>query len=392
MHAKRGSHISVINKLGFLSLLSSFAIAMIATIWSVYIYSFVQNDSYVGFITSFFTIVGILSFIFLIPIIERCNKANLYGISILIYIIIYLLFAFFPSLHILLILGIILAITGSLRTTLFGIIVRDKTKDNKVSENEGIIYTLANISWLFGPVLAGFLLSGFGIKGVFLGAAGIFFMTSVLFRKFKIQDARKTKKTDKKIIKNFINFFKNKQRVNAYILSGGVNFWWCLIYIYIPLYIIQSGLSEKIIGYFLAMVVIPLILSEYYFGKKACKKGFKKIFTTGYLILGISALIIFFISNIYYALGILALASFGMAMLESTTEAYFFDVIKPNQRDKFYGPYNTSIEINTFLGSAIPAAILLFFPFKAIFIFFGISMLIFAIISSKTKNAIENRR
>lgn len=138
--------------------------------------------------------------------------------------------------------------------------------------------------------------------------------------------------------------------------------------------------------------MIPLVLTEYYFAKLAGKKGFRKIFVIGYSILGVSALVAFFISNMHLMLLILVLASFGAGMLEPTTEAYFFDVINKKQRDKFYGPYNTSIDLNSFLSMSLAAVILLFLPFKFIFILFSVAMFIFALMSSRIKNVIESRK
>ena len=392
MHTIRGVRLSAINKLGILGLISSFAIASVVTIWAVYIDTFFKNPAYTGFIISFFTIIATLSFIFLMPLVEKSNKAKLYGLTILAYIISYALFAFLPSIYVVLFLGTVIAITGSLKITLFGIIFRDKTKDNEVSKNIGLVYTLINIAWFIAPVVAGFIASKFGIKSVFLFATGIFLINSILFRIFNIKDNRKNKRIDKNSLKQFFNYFKNKKRIHAYFLGGGINLWWSLIYIYIPIYIYTLGLGEKIIGYFLGAVVIPLILSEYYFGKLAGKKGFKKIFFTGYIILSLSAFIVFFIPNIYFILGILVVAGLGIAMLESTTDAYFFDVISEKERDRFYGLYNTTIELNSFLGSALPAVILLFFPFKTIFLFFGGTMLILSLMSLKIKEVIENKK
>jgi MFS family permease len=91
-------------------------------------------------------------------------------------------------------------------------------------------------------------------------------------------------------------------------------------------------------------------------------------------------------------LALLVLASFGAGMLEPTTEAYFFDIITKEQRDKFYGPYNTTINLNAFMGRIFAAIFLLFLPFKFIFILFGVIMFLFAIVSSRNKEIIESKR
>ena len=88
----------------------------------------------------------------------------------------------------------------------------------------------------------------------------------------------------------------------------------------------------------------------------------------------------------------LSLASFGAGMIESTTEAYFFDVITKKQREKYYGIYNTTIDVNIFFATSISALLLLFLPFRAIFILFAVIMLMFAVKSSRIRNVIEGKR
>jgi len=392
MHTFRKRRFSVIGKLGIIGLFSSFAAAAVTTIWAVYLDSFIQNAAYVGFIISFFTIIGICAYIFLIPLVEKSSKSKLYSAVILIYIISYVLFALFPYIYVIIILGTIIAVITSLEVTLFGIIVRDKTKRNHISENEGIVYTLLNLSWLIAPVLAGFVSNKYGMRSVFILGSVIFFSAFIFFKLFKIKDSRRTKKIDRNPLKPLISFFKKKERIYTYFLGGGISFWWALIYIYMPIYIFESGFGEEFIGYFLGAVTIPLIFTEYYFAKLAGKKGFKKIFIIGYFILAISALSVFFISNIYLILLILAMASFGAGMLEPTTEAHFFDIVNKNQRDKFYGPYNTAIDLNAFLGTSLSAVILLFLPFKFIFLLFSVAMFALVLTSSRIKNVIESRR
>jgi MFS family permease len=135
--------------------------------------------------------------------------------------------------------------------------------------------------------------------------------------------------------------------------------------------------------------MIPLILFTYPFGKLAGKIGFKKIFLTGYLILGLSAILCFFINNLFIILGVLVLASTGAAMVESTTESYFFD-ISGRRKDKFYGIYNTTIDINHAIATFIGAIILYLASFKFLYLFFGIIMVLISLLSLKIKNIIED--
>ena len=389
---KQKLKVKPISKLGGFYLIASLGFAMVSTIWAIYLESFVHNASSVGFLTSLFTATGILAYFLLIPIIEKRNKSSLLLASFLIFIISYFIFSLYSNFYLVIFLGIVLAIAASLRVTVFGIIVRDKTKTKEVSKNEGIIYTLLNFAWLIGPLIAGYLAQKYGFKSVFLASAIIIFLSALLFKMSKIKDNRKAKRIDHNIFKVSMDFFKDRDRVKAYLISGAVNFWWSLIYIYVPIRIVELGLGTFVVGGFLAGVIVPTVLSEYYFGKLVGKKGFKKMFFSGFLILGLLALLCFFLGNIYFILIALILASIGISMLEPTTEAYFFDIIKEEQRDKYYGPYNTATEMGSLLGALSPALILLFLPFKVIFIFFAIIMLFFSLFSLKIKDVFESRR
>jgi len=249
-----------------------------------------------------------------------------------------------------------------------------------------------NIAWVVGPLVAGFVASSFGINWVFILCALFVFFGLVIFRVSVIKDSKGKKKADKNMFKNFIEFFKDKKRALAYTLGGGVNLWWALIYLFIPLMIIRSGLGALWIGYFLFGIAVPLILFEYVFSKWAGKHGFKRIFKVGYLLISILALVCFFVSNIYLILSLLVLASIGMAMLEPTTEAYFFDILKEKEKYRFYGPYNTAIDAGNFIGKIFASCLLIFLPFNFLFLLFGGFMFLFFLLSFKIKNVIEIRR
>jgi MFS family permease len=164
-----------------------------------------------------------------------------------------------------------------------------------------------------------------------------------------------------------------------------------LIYLFIPLMIIRSKLNESWVGYFLFAVAVPLIIFEYYFAKKANTAGFRKMFKIGYLSVAIISAVCFFISNIYLVLLLISLASIGMAMLEPTTEAYFFDMIKSSDKDRFYGPYETSLDVGGFVAKMCASTLLIFLPSKFLFILFATFMFVLFLVSFKAKDLVESK-
>ena len=377
-----------IAKLSIIAFIVALAFASINTIWALYIDSFVHNESLVGLVSSLLAVISFLSYLILVPIIEKSEKPRLFLFSLLLFSISYLFFSINKNFIIFLLLASIITILDTIRITSFGIIVRDKSTRKNLPRNEGLKYTFLNIAWVIGPLMAGYIAEKSGIPIVFILASLLIFLAFVLFKISNIKNNNIKKKPDINLIKNFLEFFKDKNRVLAYFISGGLSFWWgSLIYLFMPLYIIRSNLDNLWVGYFLFAIALPLIFLEFKFSKLALKIGFKKMFMLGFFIAFSASLIWFFLSNIYLIMLILVLASFGLAMIEPNSESFFFESLKTKEEElMYYSPYNTSIEVFHFIGRILSSLVIFLFAFKSIFLLFAILMLIMFFIVSKIKD------
>lgn len=376
-----------IAKLSIAGFLVAISLSLVQTIWALYIDSFVHSESLVGFIASALTLISFIFYFLFIPLIEKNSKSKIYSYSLILMTVAYILFALNTKFYFFVVLAFFITLLQTFRITSFGIIVRDKSKDSCLSRNEGLVYTVLNCAWVIGPLIAGFMANKYGINLVFVLSAIFIFLGFLVFIFSNIKDVNINKKTHKDLMKNFKDFFKNKQRSLSYFISGGVNLWWGFIYLFMPLHIMRNGLNELWVGYFLFAIVTPLILTEYKFSKLTSKYGYKKMFQIGYTFVAIISFLCFFIYNIYVVLALLVLASFGMAMLEPTTETYFFKTLKKkSEENRFYGPYNTTMNFNNFIGRLSSAFILLFLPFNYLFLLYGLFMFIMILISSKIKD------
>ena len=389
---QKGLIFSRMFRLAAVLFIASIGFSIVDTFFSVYLESFVHSFAMVGFISSFLSVVAFFSFFLVVPLMEKYDKAKMFSVSLLLIAVSYFLFAVTDNFYLFLFVAVLATLFHTLRITSFGIMVKDKSSRKKLSRNEGVMYTFLNLSWFVGPLIAGLLSRYFGINVIF-GLSGIFVLISLVYFLFLRMHGREvSKKVDKSMVKLFADFFKNRARTISYFLGGGVNYWWSLIYIFVPLYIIENELGISYVGYFLFAVAIPLIAFTYVFSNLAGKIGFKKIFKIGFFIPFLASLICFFVPNVYVVLLILVLAGVGLSMLEATTEAYFFDTLKGKEDLRFYGPYNTAIDVNYFVSRILGGVVLLFFPFRFIFLFFSVSMFGFFVLSFWTKNINESKR
>ena len=79
-------------------------------------------------------------------------------------------------------------------------------------------------------------------------------------------------------------------------------------------------------------------------------------------------------------------------MLEPTSAAYFFKITSKEEEQRFYGPYNTRFDVAGIIGKFIPAVLLLFIPFKYVFIIFAAAMFLLFIICSNMKEVVDAKK
>ncbi len=229
------------------------------------------------------------------------------------------------------------------------IFIDDFTERKNLAKAEGKFYMFNNIGLLIGPVIGGYSAKYFGDSSIFI-LAGFFYLIALfvflyqhLYQKNPRITHGKHEEDIHELFQNIKTFFQNKEFRKVFILAFGLNYWWAVSLIYIPLEIKNLGFGDNIVGWIVAAMAIPLILFERNTGRVADKRGIRFPAT-----LGFSLLVLFVLSFplLYFkpilALIAFAIVNFGAAWVEPLQETYFFKVAKKEEREKLYGIYNAA--------------------------------------------------
>ena len=258
--------------------------------------------------------------------------------------------------------------------------VRDFTREEDLGREEGRYYKFSNIGFLIGPLVGGLLAAKFGYEIVFILAAAItfggyayFYHLHVVQEHPAIINLPKTSKHE--ILRNIKEYFKNIDRAKAFLITILLMLWLGFRNIYVPLYVMEAGYLESVSGIILALGIIPFILLEIKVGDYASKKGIRLPISVGFLIIAASLIIIFFSPFVILNFALLAFLHVGAAFIEPLQEFYLFKHMKKEEENKLFGVYMTADPVAHFLAPVIGAAVLLFLPFKFLFLSIGIVML-----------------
>ncbi|MFC1659751.1 MFS transporter, partial [Pseudomonadota bacterium] len=234
---------------------------------------------------------------------------------------------------------------------------------SELALNEGYYYLYSNIGWLFGPLIAGYAAKIFGNESVFIITSICFSIVLIYFLQQKFipdQISIKNKEKFSEILSNFKNFFGNIELRKVFIISLGLNFWWAISWIYIPLSVENLGFNQDVVGLVMSGGILPLILLEGWVGKRADKKGIRLYILFGFMFLSVVTLLFPSASKYPIILFILfALVNIGAAFIEPLTEVYFFKTVKCKNRERFFGTYTTAGHISNIFGPIIGSLLII---------------------------------
>jgi MFS family permease len=263
------------------------------------------------------------------------------------------------------------------------------SKDPAIGKIRGIYLIICSSAWVLAQLLFGTILGGFSFKTIYFVSFMVmmlFFLVSFLNLK-NIPDPQYDKIKSFKYVKTF---FKNKNLFRAYGISFLLQFFYCWMVIYTPIYLYTHlGFDWKEIGIIFTIMLLPFSIIPFHLGKYGDKIGERKILMFGFTIAGLATLSLFFISG--HLLWLWALLLFitriGAATIEVMSDAYFFKHIKP-ENEEFVGVYRSASPISYILGPIIAFMIFIFVPsFNFIYVILGTLMLYGIYLSSTIRKS-----
>ncbi|MHC1598799.1 MAG: MFS transporter, partial [Candidatus Methanofastidiosia archaeon] len=237
----------VMRNLGLIAILMALEYASVESIWPIFLSNFFFTSASVGFVVAILTFLRFCGLAFLFPLFHKYSARSLLFGALAVNAVAFALFAFTENKYFFFAVAIINVFFLGLRTQAFGILIRNNSSLKEINKNESLMYLISNVGWVIGPLIAGFIADSFSVETVLI-LASIFLLASTYSITFKKQMLERRKGKDFEhisIFKNFRSFFKDKKRTISYILSGGLEIWWAIPYIFIPLEIMQQGLPIK---------------------------------------------------------------------------------------------------------------------------------------------------
>lgn len=361
--------------LGLSRFILSIGLAMISGVLAVYLKEIVFSDSLVSLITGLISLAGIIFSISSANIIAKFRSKKILLSAMVFFIIAYVVMGFFKSLSLFLIAAVVMISADIMRRHSFGELTRHQANNQKqLFLAENVTYTVSNVSYVIGPLLIALLIEK-NTSLIFFGAACCMIINWFIVKFGNLRDVEKEEKEEPhKVLSNVGEFFSNKMLRKAYVFNLGLCMWWSVLFVTTPLYIIHEGFPKSMVGAVLSAVIIPVVIIEFFSGKFGKKIPERWFFALGFGFLAAVSFAAFVVKSPALTIGLIVSSGVGAGLIEPVQETFFFKKVKPKNEKRFFSVFITSMGTGSMLGKFIGAILLALFPFKVVFLGFGILM------------------
>lgn len=251
-------------------------------------------------------------------------------------------------------------------------------QEGSTGSKRGLTLTLMSLAAVCGPLALAAIVGtdDSNLNTTYFVSAGIFslFILIVLigFRRFEDPEYQEVD-----ALAAMHTFWLKKDVRNVFLAHFTLQIFFAWMVIYFPLYLATSiGFTWDIIGSIIAVGLFAYVLLEYPVGIIADKFiGEKEMMAVGFVIVAISSAAISFmtLAPIWGWMVLMFMSRVGAALVEATTESYFFKHTNGSDANTM-SFFRLTRPLAMVLGALAGSATLLFLPFELIFVILGFMM------------------
>jgi MFS family permease len=251
--------------------------------------------------------------------------------------------------------------------------------ESSTGSRRGLALSLMSLAGASGPFLVALLVGANdeNLTRTYLAATavGTLFIMLVLihFRHFHDPEYKEVR-----VMRTLRTFFETPALRTGFLTHLTLQMFFAWTIIYIPLYLASEiGLHWDKIGTILGLGLLAYVVFEWPLGWLADTRwGEKELMASGFLILSVTLAGVSFMTttSIFPWAALMFINRIGAAMVEVTTESYFFKHTKGTDAN-LISFFRLTRPLGLIIGSLIGSAALLFLPFNLLFIVLAFALL-----------------
>lgn len=305
---------------------------------------------------------------FLQPLIRRIGKARILylfvGITILASALLTRLEVSWLSIGVVL----VFMVATNASWVALDILLESFSLDRLSGRIRGLHLTIMNGGILLAPFLSTRVFGRFGFSGIFFGLL-LGYIVVFLIALFAFHRHNAVSQERLFLRQTIAKMLREKNLLNIYLVSCALEFFYALMIVYTPLYLLARGFSWQEIGIIFTAMLVPFVLVQYPAGRLADTRwGEKELIIGSLLLAGAATAVLPFVHSQSVAVwgGLLFVGRIGIAGIEILRDSYFYKQVDADDMDVI-AFFRTARPVANIAGAALSIGLLLVFSLQSIF-------------------------
>lgn len=267
-------------------------------------------------------------------------------------------------------------VTISITNFVIDLFLERLSPNTQTGKIRGTYLTFCNIAWFASPIISAQILDVGSFPAIYAASAVLLLpVLALIFGSLHLTQEPLPARTP--FWKSFGEVWTDRNIKGILVLQFLLQFFYAWMIIYTPLYLSEVvGFEWDTIGVIFTVMLLPFLLLEAPLGRLADRAGEKRLLGVGFAIMGVSTVLIAFVTdhNAYLWAAILFMTRVGAATVEIMTDTYFFKKVDASKANVI-SFFRTARPLAYVVSPIIATLLFTVFDMKGLFIFLGLLML-----------------
>ena len=282
-------------------------------------------------------------------------------------------------------LGLVLRIGAVVMMTVcLSLYILDHVERTEYTRAEPRRLMYAGVAWMIGPTLGAWLSEAVGLWATYLLSSVAALACLTYFWRLRLRDTETLtvfQGHSPNPFRHVARYAQQPRLVFAWIAAVGRYVWWVMFFIYLPIYVVESGFSRVAAGALISagtgfLLLLPL------FARFVRRFGIRAVLRIGFTVSGVLTISAALLAGWpVLAIAVLLVSTLAMISLDAVANLPFMLLVRRGERTEMTTVYSTYRDIGEICTPALFTVLLTFAALPAVFAATGVLMLALSLLA-----------
>ena len=282
-------------------------------------------------------------------------------------------------------LGLVLRVGAVVMMTVcLSLYILDHVSRTEYTRAEPMRLMFAGVAWMIGPTLGAWLAETAGLWATYALSSVSALVCLAYFWHLRLRDTHTLtvfKGQSPNPLRHVARYAQQPRLIFAWVAAIGRYIWWVMFFIYVPIYVVESGYSKVVAGALISagtgfLLFLPL------FGRLVRRFGIRAVLRVGFTVSGVLTIgAALLAGSPLIAIAVLLVSTLAMISLDAVANLPFMLLVRRGERTEMTTVYSTYRDFGEICAPALFTVLLTFAALPAVFAATGVLMLGLSLLS-----------